>query len=116
MKGAPSHISTTKQGTQKKKSTNLRNSPQTKGAGGNSAALVATTSNTAGTPIHQDAAALSVRTHQMSENRNPRDMMVDQLILTLTDVIRQHFRVKSAQPRIHSYYSFSTTRNEMSHL
>ena len=78
----------------RKKGTNLRNSYQTKCLGGRSAALAATASNTAGTPIHQDVAAPLVRTHQMSENSPPRDMMVDQLLLTLTDVIRQHLQVK----------------------
>ena len=81
----------------RKKGTNLRNSYQTKGVGGNSATLTTIASNTAGTPIHQEGAAPLVRNHQMSEIIPPRDRMVDQRILALIDVIRSApINVKSA--------------------
>ena len=80
---------------------NFKTSYQTKGVCGSNCCRWATASNTVGTPIHQDVAAQSVRTHQMSENITPRDMMVDQLIFALIDAIRQLLLVKSAQQRIH---------------
>ncbi len=84
----------------RKKGANLRNPYQANGVGGSSAALAVTASNTAGTPIHQDDAAPSLRTHQMSENRNPRDTMVRQLVLSLTGFMRRYHRARSARPCI----------------
>ncbi len=92
----------------RKKGINLSNSYQIKGAGGNSAPLVITASNTAGTPIHQDDATPSVRLHQMSENRTPLEKMVDQLIFDFINVIRQHPEERTAQPRIHTRHPFQT--------
>ena len=100
-----------------KKGTNLRNSYQTDGAGGSSAALVITAINTAGTPTHRDDAAPPVRLHQRSENRTPRDTMVDPQIFAFINVIRQHLGKKVGQPRIRALPLFSThSTEELGHI
>jgi len=84
----------------RKKGANLRHSYQTRCAGGSSATLAITASTTAGTPIHQDEAAPSVRIHQMRSSMPVRDtILIKPLVVIFTDALCPYFMRIAPPPR-----------------